>query len=85
MGSRLEGTMLKQYLEFWQTILHSDSENGTTKAWTKRLRNTLQSFAERKEVGRRIRSRTRWMQYGDIMSTNLFSLVWERPAGGLIT
>lgn len=85
LKNRLEETRLRQYLEVWQTVLHSDSMNGTSKAWTKRLRDKLQSLAKKKEEGRRIRSRTRWMQLGDIMNKFFFSSVRKRPAGGLIT
>lgn len=83
--SRLEESRLRQHLEFWQVILHSDTANGTTKARIKILRDKLQSLANQKEEGRKIRSRTRWMESGDRMSKHFFSSVRERPAGGLIT
>lgn len=83
--NRLEDTRLRQYLEFWQTTLHFDLANGTSKEWTKKLRNKIQSLAEKKEERRQIRSRTSWMQSGDRMNKYFFSSVKERPASGLIT
>ena len=83
--SRLEESRLRQHLEFWQVILHFDTTNATTKARVKILRDKLQSLADTKEERRKIRSRTRWMEYGDRMNKHFFSSIRERPAGRLIT
>lgn len=59
--------------------------NETTKAMVKILRDHLQSLVGKKEDGRKIQSRTRWMQSRDRMNRHFFSSVKEPPAGGLIT
>ena len=81
----MEESRLRQHLEFWQVILHSDTTNGTTKARIKILRDKLQNLIDEKEEGRRITSRTPWMESRDRMTKHLFSSIRERPAGRLIT
>ena len=51
----------------------------------KDLQSQLQTLTYRKEDGRRIRSRTRWMKSRDRMNKCFFPLVKERPTVGLIT
>jgi len=72
-------------LEFWQVILHFDITNGTAKTMIIILKDKLQSLADKKEEGRKIRSRTRWMESGDRMKKHFFSSIRERPTSGLIT
>ena len=83
--SRLEESRLRQHLEFWQVILHSDTTYGTTKPKIKMFRDKLQSLADKKEVGCKIRSWTQSMQYGDHMNKHFFFSVRERPAGRLVS
>ena len=59
-------------------------QNKTNKLTIKDPRSQLQIFTNRKEGRRKIWSRTKWMKLGDWMNKYLFSLVKERPAGGLI-
>lgn len=56
-----------------------------TKAMIKLLRDQLQRVVDRKEDRHKIRSQTRWMQFGDRMNKHLFSSLRERSAGALIT
>lgn len=71
--SRLEDSRLRQQLEFWQVILHSNTTNETTKAMIKIFREKIQSLSDEKEEGCRIRSRTRRMEFRDRMYKHIFS------------
>ena len=81
----MEEIKLREHLEFLQVRLHFDITNEAAKANLKQLRDHLQNLANMREDGRRIRSKTQWMQFGDTMNIFFFSLVREWPVGGLIT
>lgn len=82
---RLEGARLRESLEFWQVQLHLDPQNEVCKVAIKDGRARLQVLADRKELGRRVRLRTRWMESGDRMNKFCFPSVRDCPvAGGLI-
>jgi hypothetical protein len=75
METILEEIRLWQHLEFWQIFLHYDTTIEITKAMIKIIGDKLQSIAYKKEEGCRIRTLTRWMQYGDKMYKHLFSSI----------
>ena len=81
----MEESRLRGYLELWQTLLYYDPQNEAKMFAIKDLQSQLQTLTYRKEDGRRIRSRTRWMKSGDRMNKYFFPLVKERPMVGLIT
>lgn len=63
--ARLEDARLIKSLEFWHVLHHSDSQNEDDKSSIRniqtQLQTQLQTLMDRKEDGRRIRSRTKWM------------------------
>lgn len=66
--ARLEEKRPKKFLEFQQVQLHLDPQNKVSKAATKDSRAQLQFLVDTKVDGYRIRSRTKWMEYGDRMN-----------------
>lgn len=51
IDARLEEGRHRKFLEFWQVLLHSNSQNETNKSTIKDNQSQLQTFTDRKQDG----------------------------------
>lgn len=78
---RLEEDQLRNSLELWQVLIHSEPQKEATKSAIKDLQSQLQQLMDMKKDGHRIWSKTKWMKSGDRMNKYFFFSIKERLEG----